>query len=486
MSVLNLPTEVLVHIFEYVKGGDILNLSVTCKRFNEILEAKTLTRKLSFAGCYTANISHIKCYLKPKIRHENVKEFDLTSCYWLKSIDIRECVLKLSNLDSLYVADTSLTWRHLLMILNKCQLKRLSWSWNHRLDLCRTSIYMDIEFISPQLGHLEFMLVYIKTPIFGRGDLDVLCTWLVHCTALKELWVKWDSLWSLLTNLEELNVMYCMTDIRSVCSQKNLRKLALPICIIREKEGSDSSQTSESHDIIQVVVETCPNIEEFEFTPCFRCGSENEHTCSKHQESSFVLFSKWKNLRRLKLEGLKCVRSGNFFMQIFKSCENLESISLKNLGLRGNCNYLFELCSALKCCKNLRDFRIEQPNILVTDRLFMALQRCPLIERVCVISTENSRLSSESSVINLVSGAPKLVFLYIWLFRLTQVACRQIRRCISERNNPALHVTLLSEMTAAGFCDIMQLPGIHYFQMREDVSRVATRACNGKWYLFCK
>ncbi|PNF39247.1 hypothetical protein B7P43_G17201 [Cryptotermes secundus] len=573
MSVLNLPTEVLVHIFEYVKGGDILNLSVTCKRFNEILEAKTLTRKLSFAGCYTANISHIKCYLKPKIRHENVKEFDLTSCYWLKSIDIRECVLKLSNLDSLYVADTSLTWRHLLMILNKCQLKRLSWSWNHRLDLCRTSIYMDIEFISPQLGHLEFMLVYIKTPIFGRGDLDVLCTWLVHCTALKELWVivpeqtrsftassefglpsrqldfphlhtlvmsqfccnrsdglvnnlfsiilrgckfntawhcfwiamenlrwagdlsvdvseaatlvlsqidirskpedcpklehlswskggfhqlesafespsqtvkkfilnslcmkvKWDSLWSLLTNLEELNVMYCMTDIRSVCSQKNLRKLALPICIIREKEGSDSSQTSESHDIIQVVVETCPNIEEFEFTPCFRCGSENEHTCSKHQESSFVLFSKWKNLRRLKLEGLKCVRSGNFFMQIFKSCENLESISLKNLGLRGNCNYLFELCSALKCCKNLRDFRIEQPNILVTDRLFMALQRCPLIERVCVISTENSRLSSESSVINLVSGAPKLVFLYIWLFRLTQVACRQIRRCISER-----------------------------------------------------
>jgi hypothetical protein len=40
--------------------------------------------------------------------------------------------------------------------------------------------------------------------------------------------------------------------------------------IVLENGGSDSSQTSESDDIIQVVVETCPNIEEFEFTPCFR------------------------------------------------------------------------------------------------------------------------------------------------------------------------------------------------------------------------
>jgi hypothetical protein len=78
-------------------------------------------------------------------------------------------------------------------------------------------------------------------------------------------------------------------------------------------------------------------------------------------------------------------------------------------------------------------YRIEQPNISSTDRLFMALQRCPLIERVCVISTKNSHLSNELSVINFLSGAPKLVFLYVWLFTLTQVACRRIRSHISER-----------------------------------------------------
>jgi hypothetical protein len=39
--------------------------------------------------------------------------------------------------------------------------------------------------------------------------------------------------------------------------------------IVLENGGSDSNQTSESDDVIRVVVETCPNIEEFEFTPCF-------------------------------------------------------------------------------------------------------------------------------------------------------------------------------------------------------------------------
>jgi Ran GTPase-activating protein (RanGAP) involved in mRNA processing and transport len=78
-------------------------------------------------------------------------------------------------------------------------------------------------------------------------------------------------------------------------------------------------------------------------------------------------------------------------------------------------------------------YRIKQPNISSTDRLFGALQMCPLIERVCVISTNNSHLSSESSLINFISGAPKLVFLYVRLFTLTQAACRRIKSHISER-----------------------------------------------------
>jgi hypothetical protein len=73
-------------------------------------------RKLNFARCYTADIPSIKYFLKPEIC-KSVKELDLTSCYWLKSVDVRRCVLKLSNLEALYVADTSLSSSDLIKIL---------------------------------------------------------------------------------------------------------------------------------------------------------------------------------------------------------------------------------------------------------------------------------------------------------------------------------------------------------------------------------
>jgi hypothetical protein len=73
-------------------------------------------RKLNLARCYTADISSIKNFLEPEIC-KCVTELDLTSCYWLKSVDIRRCVLKLSNLEALYVADTSLSISDLIKIL---------------------------------------------------------------------------------------------------------------------------------------------------------------------------------------------------------------------------------------------------------------------------------------------------------------------------------------------------------------------------------
>lgn len=44
MSLLHLPCELLIHIFEYVSGGDKVNLNITCRRFNEILKDKKMTR----------------------------------------------------------------------------------------------------------------------------------------------------------------------------------------------------------------------------------------------------------------------------------------------------------------------------------------------------------------------------------------------------------------------------------------------------------
>jgi hypothetical protein len=70
------------------------------------------------------------------------------------------------------------------------QLKRLSWSWSHEINSYKSSFYSDIKSISPQLGHIEFLLIYVKTADFTYAGADILCAWLVWCTALKELWVR--------------------------------------------------------------------------------------------------------------------------------------------------------------------------------------------------------------------------------------------------------------------------------------------------------
>jgi hypothetical protein len=73
-------------------------------------------RKLNFARCYTADISSIKNFLQPEMC-KSVRELDLSSCYWLKSVDVQRCVLKLSNLEALYVVDTSLSISNIIKIL---------------------------------------------------------------------------------------------------------------------------------------------------------------------------------------------------------------------------------------------------------------------------------------------------------------------------------------------------------------------------------
>ena len=77
-------------------------------------------------------------------------------------------------------------------------------------------------------------------------------------------------------------------------------------------------------------------------------------------------------------------------------------------------------------------YRIEQPNICSIDTLFKALRLCPVIERVCVISSTGI-LSLDPVLVDFVCGSPKLVFLYVLLDTLSHAACKRIQSYISAR-----------------------------------------------------
>ena len=56
--------------------------------------------------------------------------------------------------------------------------------------------------------------------------------------------------------------------------------------------------------------------------------------------------------------------------------------------------------------------------------------------------------------------------------------------CFSCKNRPALNVMLQPNIpSVAKPLEVAKLPGVHYFEMIEDVSRVGTKF--GNWYLAC-
>jgi hypothetical protein len=115
------------------------------------------------------------------------KRAELKQCTWYYTIQILRAQRCGSGHCFIMVKICQHNFNLMLLWL---QLKRLSWSWNHEIHVCKASACLDIESISPQLGHLEFLLIYMKIAVFTQEDLDVLCTWLLRCVGLKKLWVR--------------------------------------------------------------------------------------------------------------------------------------------------------------------------------------------------------------------------------------------------------------------------------------------------------
>ncbi|PSN53318.1 hypothetical protein C0J52_04690 [Blattella germanica] len=630
MEISNLPDEMLILIFDYLKGVDRIRLSETCRRFSEILKEKRLSRKLDFSGSYCFSSTDLKFYLAPKVRREIIRELNVTSCYWLTSFDIFKVVRKLQNLHTLYAADTMLSIGSLIKII-EClpQLRRISCSWSMK-NMLKSAMDQSFNNIAARLNCLEFMSFYIKTQLFTRDDFNGITDWLSHCTRLEELriigpvqcssdltlnttgsvrigsvnfphlhtlvlsvdriasdleylvnlyrvifaaikevknwrclWITsqninyplsansvsdasslfipraemrplidrlpnmeqlaihsylsdelliyelpqlkrlywcldqrnrpvvqqdigdimspelkmdWDALWNAFLNLEEVNIRTCMRDIDYIYSEQFLTKLALPICILEGYGDAlqPSSKAAKSYQVMRTLVESCPNVEEFELTPCAICRFQASELS---YESTLAIIGKWDRLRRLKLEGVHCIRTGKCLSHIMKTCKNLESISFKNLGTRAMCNYIFELRQGLRWCKNLKDFRFEQANVGSVRPLLQVLQSCTNLERICIIFSSHNTPPNDNDIQNLCEDLEKLIFLYIelqdWPMRCNILNTTLIKKYKCSR--PAFFALLCGSRKEEGTKYGHPIPAKHYFEMLKDYSRVSIR-----------
>ncbi|XP_022081103.1 uncharacterized protein LOC110974074 isoform X1 [Acanthaster planci] len=147
-------------------------------------------------------------------------------------------------------------------------------------------------------------------------------------------------------------------------------------------------------------------------------------------EDTLLCISRWTRLRSLVLGHLPTFLHGHSLVAIAKHCKQLRHLSLIHLGRSGQCQFLAGLCEALSLANCLEDLKLEHDNIDGVSRLFHALEKCPSITRLCVVSKNGSVKLDD--VIRLFDHCPKLVVLFL-LCSLTVAACKSLKQELTLR-----------------------------------------------------
>lgn len=256
--------------------------------------------------------------------------------------------------------------------------------------------------------------------------------------------------------------------------------------------GDPVSLSGELHSSCQdleTLIKGCPNMEQFELiTPNFHsvfhralgmCVREqNFYACESSRqlrESQLVWISYWKNLRYLQLTGIPEIRLGTYLISICKHCQQLETLHLAQLGLTGHCTYLASLCTALTYCKSLKDFRIEQPNMVLNENFFWSLGKCPKLERVCVASKGST--FNPFHLDQLLHFAPKLMVLMLFS-GMSEDHCKRIQSDLTKKykpQRPALWISLFPLQHIDLRDALNSMPIKHYEELMLLRSRVSVK-----------
>uniref|UniRef100_A0A8C4FEN8 F-box and leucine rich repeat protein 18 n=1 Tax=Catagonus wagneri TaxID=51154 RepID=A0A8C4FEN8_9CETA len=111
--------------------------------------------------------------------------------------------------------------------------------------------------------------------------------------------------------------------------------------------------------------------------------------CSRAQrvgDSEVAAIGQLAFLRHLTLAQLPSVLTGSGLVSIGLQCQQLQSLSLANLGMLGRAVYTSALSDMLPHCKRLKDLRLEQPYFSANAQFFQALSQCPALQRLCLVS----------------------------------------------------------------------------------------------------
>ncbi|XP_069501641.1 F-box/LRR-repeat protein 18 [Ambystoma mexicanum] len=206
--------------------------------------------------------------------------------------------------------------------------------------------------------------------------------------------------------------------------------------------------------------------------------------CSRAQKVSdaeVAAISQLTFLQSLTLAQLPGILTGSGLITIGMKCQQLQVLSLANLGMMGKVVYLSALCEMLKHCKQLKDLRLEQPHFTANTQFFQTLSQCCSLQRLCVISRSGS--FQPDAVMAFMSSCHKVVVCHMFTGD-SLIACRSLQQALLrsfQADRPALNVVIFP-LLHEGLTDVIRdVPMMHLDELTLFKSRVAEEPPNLWW-----
>ncbi|XP_050019179.1 F-box/LRR-repeat protein 18 [Alexandromys fortis] len=206
--------------------------------------------------------------------------------------------------------------------------------------------------------------------------------------------------------------------------------------------------------------------------------------CSRAQnvgDSEVAAIGQLAFLRHLTLAQLPGMLTGSGLVSIGLQCQQLQSLSLANLGMMGKVVYMPALADMLKHCKRLKDLRLEQPYFSANAQFFQALGQCSSLERLCLVS--RSGTVQPEAVLAFMARCLHVVVCHMFTGE-SLTACKSLQQSLLrsfQAERPALNVVIFP-LLHEGLTDVIRdVPMVHLDEITLFKSRVAEEPPNLWW-----
>ncbi|XP_078296142.1 F-box/LRR-repeat protein 18 isoform X1 [Panthera onca] len=207
--------------------------------------------------------------------------------------------------------------------------------------------------------------------------------------------------------------------------------------------------------------------------PCSRAQSVGDSEVAAVGQLAF--------LRHLTLAQLPGILTGSGLVSIGLQCQQLQSLSLANLGLMGKVVYTSALSDMLKHCKRLKDLRLEQPYFSANAQFFQALSQCSALQRLCLVS--RSGTLQPEAVLAFMARCLHVVVCHMFTGE-SLATCKSLQQSLLrsfQAERPALNVVIFPLLHEGLTNVIRDVPMVHLDEITLFKSRVAEEPPNLWW-----